>query len=60
MFFRTKRSGDREYLQLVESERVEGRVRQRVLASLGRMDAYSDGSGPLALAMDGDLVRDAS
>ena len=38
MFFRAKRSGDREYLQLVESERVEGRVRQRVLASIGRMD----------------------
>ena len=42
MFFRAKkvRSGDQvyEYLQLVTSERVDGRVRQRVLASLGRLD----------------------
>lgn len=47
MFFRAKRSGSREYLQLVENERTEGRVRQRVLASLGRMDEL-EASGQLA------------
>lgn len=38
MSFHAKRSGGREYLQLVESERVEGWVHQRVLEGLGRMD----------------------
>ena len=38
MFFRQKRSADRVYLQIVENERVYGRVRQRVLATVGRMD----------------------
>jgi hypothetical protein len=42
MFFRVKRSvheyGTYEYLQLVESERRDGSVRQRVLANLGRLD----------------------
>jgi hypothetical protein len=42
MFFRVKRSvhgyGTYEYLQLVESQRTEGQVRQRVLANLGRLD----------------------
>src|SRR6516162_5546665 len=42
MFFRVKRSvheyGSYEYLQLVESERRDGTVRQRVLANLGRLD----------------------
>ncbi|TVR61010.1 MAG: hypothetical protein EA422_12980 [Gemmatimonadales bacterium] len=38
MFFRSRRSAGRDYLQLVENRRVEGRVRQRMLASLGRVD----------------------
>lgn len=38
MFFRAKKSGDRTYLQIVESYRDEGRPRQRVIATLGRMD----------------------
>ena len=38
MFFRTKRSGNREYLQIVASHRDGERVRQRVLATLGRLD----------------------
>jgi hypothetical protein len=42
MFFRVKRSvheyGTYEYLQLVESQRDRGQVRQRVLANLGRLD----------------------
>ncbi len=38
MFFRQKKSANRVYLQIVENERVAGRVRQRVIATLGRMD----------------------
>jgi hypothetical protein len=39
MYFRTKRSGGFEYLQMVESHRVNGKPRQTVLATLGRLDA---------------------
>jgi hypothetical protein len=39
MYFRTKRSGGFDYLQLVESHRVDGRPRQTVVATLGRLDA---------------------
>ena len=38
MFFRTKTSGTRSYLQIVENRWVDGRPRQRVLATLGRLD----------------------
>src|SRR5438270_2673543 len=38
MFFRVKRSGPRQYLQIVENARADGRVRQRVLTTLGRLD----------------------
>jgi hypothetical protein len=38
MFFRTKRRGTRTYLQLVENAWQDGRTRQRVLATLGRLD----------------------
>src|SRR5438093_1695137 len=38
MFFRTKTSGTRSYLQIVESRWGDGRPRQRVIATLGRLD----------------------
>jgi hypothetical protein len=38
MFFRIKQSASRQYLQIVENFRQEGRVRQRVLTTLGRLD----------------------
>jgi hypothetical protein len=42
MFFRAKKSGSRdhphEYLQIVESYRDGSSVRQRVIATLGRLD----------------------
>src|SRR4029077_3903160 len=38
MFFRIKQSGPRQYLQIVENTRDNGRVRQRVLTTLGRLD----------------------
>jgi hypothetical protein len=38
MFVRAKKSGAYEYLQIVENQRVDGHVRQRVVATLGRLD----------------------
>jgi hypothetical protein len=38
MFFRQKRSGDRVYLQIVENHWEAGRSRQRVIATVGRLD----------------------
>jgi hypothetical protein len=38
MFVRTKKSGVYQYLQIVQNERVEARVRQQVIATLGRLD----------------------
>ena len=38
MFVRAKKSGAYEYLQVVENERIDGRVQQRVVATLGRLD----------------------
>jgi hypothetical protein len=48
MFFRTKPSGTRTYLQIVENRREGGRVRQQVIATLGRLDE---------LQASGDLDR---
>jgi hypothetical protein len=36
MYFRKKTSGGRAYLQIVESRRDGGQVRQQVIATLGR------------------------
>ena len=38
MFTRIKRRGAHAYLQVVENRRIDGRVRQRLVASLGRLD----------------------
>ena len=44
MFFRIKPSGERRYLQIVENTRDGARTRQRVLATLGRVeDLEADG-----------------
>ena len=45
MFFRQKRSGKRTYLQLVENRWEEGRSKQRVVASLGRLDELQEDGG---------------
>ena len=42
MFFRTKKSGDRTYLQIAENRWEEGKVKQRVLATLGRLDKLTE------------------
>lgn len=46
MFARIKKSGPYQYVQVVHNERIEGRVRQRVIATLGRLDALQS-SGQL-------------
>jgi len=38
LFIRTQTNGDRTYLLLVENERIDGRIKQRVLHRLGRLD----------------------
>ena len=46
MYFRRKQSQGRIYLQIVESHRTGDRVRQRVIATLGRLDEL-EASGQL-------------
>ncbi len=41
MFIRAKSDGNRTYLQIVESYREGGKIRQRVIATLGRLDELS-------------------
>jgi transposase len=42
MFARTKTSGKHQYLQIVENKKVSGKVEQRVIATIGRMDKLSE------------------
>jgi transposase len=42
MFARVKKSGNNQYLQIVENRREKGKVIQRVIATLGRMDQMTD------------------
>ena len=46
MFARVKKSGRYEYLQIVHNERLDGKVRQNVIATLGRLDLLRE-SGQL-------------
>ena len=38
MFARVKKSGKYQYLQIVENRKIKGKVKQRVIATVGRMD----------------------
>lgn len=59
MFFRAKKSGPRTYLQIVENRWESGRSRQRVIATLGRLDQLQ-GSGELeGLLRSGARFADA-
>jgi transposase len=42
MFARTKKSGKFQYLQIVENRKEKGKVKQRVIATIGRMDQLRD------------------
>lgn len=54
MFIRVKSNGEHDYLQLVSSQRVEGKVRQRVIGTLGRRDLLekSDSLSGLAASLN--------
>ena len=47
MFFRTKTSGTRSYLQIVENRWLDGRPRQRVIATLGVLTVLSQAVVPM-------------
>src|SRR5579863_1610368 len=53
MFFRTKASGSRSYLQIVENRWEAGRSRQRVIATLGRLDELQQSGKLDALLVSG-------
>lgn len=53
MFFRVKKSGPRQYLQLVESRWSDGRSKQRVLLTLGRADHLRESGKLEALLASG-------
>jgi hypothetical protein len=53
MVFRTKTSGPRTYLQIVENRWVDGRPRQRVLATPGRLDQLQQSGQLDALLVSG-------
>ena len=42
MFARIKKSGKYQYLQIVENNKVKGKVKQRVIATIGRLDQLQD------------------
>jgi transposase len=42
MFARVKKSGNNQYLQIVENRREKGKVVQRVLTTLGRLDQMTE------------------
>src|SRR5512143_2600623 len=54
MYFRVKRTGAYAYLQIVESFRERGQVRQRVLSTVGRLDTLQ-ASGQLDSLMRSGL-----
>jgi transposase len=42
MFARIKKTGKYQYLQIVENKKIDGKVRQKVLATLGRYDELQE------------------
>ena len=59
MFFRTKKSGSRTYLQIVENRWEHRSVKQRVLATLGRLDELQRSGQLAALLISGARFADA-
>jgi hypothetical protein len=59
MFFRTKTSGPRTYLQIVENRWEDGRPRQRVIATLGRLDQLQQSGQLDALLASGARLAES-
>ena len=53
MFFRSKKSGRRTYLQIVENRWEDGQSRQQVIATLGRLDQLQQDGQLDALLLSG-------
>lgn len=61
MFIRVKKNGSHEYLQLVSGERIDGKVRQTVIGTLGRKDLLDRSGGLEGLAASlGKFLRRAA
>ena len=58
MFFRIKKSGARAYVQVVENKRVDGAVRQSVIANLGRADDLIASAALASLLASGAKLTD--
>ena len=58
MFFRIKRSGARQYLQIVENRWQDGGAKQRVLATLGRVEHLQESGRLDALLTSGSRFAD--
>jgi transposase len=59
MFFRIKKTQAREYLQIVENRREAGQVKQRVIATLGRLDQLQSSGQLDALLQSGARFAEA-
>lgn len=59
MFFRQKRSGERVYLQIVENRWENGKSKQRVVATLGRLDQLQSDGKLEALLQSGARFAEA-
>ena len=60
MFFRVKKSGPRQYLQIVENRWEDGASRQRVVATLGRLDQLEASGALEGLLRSGARFADAA
>jgi len=58
MFFRIKKSGGRAYVQVVENKRIDGAVRQSVIANLGRADDLMASGALASLLASGAKLTD--
>jgi transposase len=58
MFFRLKKSGARSYVQIVENKRIDGAVRQSVIATLGRVDELAASGALASLLASGAKLTD--
>ncbi len=58
MFFRFKKSGQRSYVQIVENKRVDGAVRQTIIANLGRADELGASGALASLLASGAKLTD--
>src|SRR3981081_3063481 len=59
MFFRQKKAGGHVYLQIVENRWEDGQARQRVLATLGRLDQLTTSGELAALLASGARFTDS-